>query len=108
MSQQQQDEQAPEFYQRFAERFPEIAKSYEALGKHVHDQGPLDEKTRALIKLAISGSTGMDSAFRTHIRKARKLGITRAEMEHVALLFLPTMGFPATMKAIYQIEKHLK
>lgn len=94
----------PEFFRRFTERFPQVAESYEALGSGVHGHGPLGDRERALLKLAISGSAGLESAFKVHVRKARKLGITREEMEHTALLLLPTRGFPMMMKAMRLID----
>jgi len=108
MSDQQYDFSPPGFFLRFMKRFPGIADKYEALGHEVHDLGPLDGKTRALIKLAISGSSGMESAFRAHMRKARKAGVSQEEMEHVVFLFLPTKGFPCTMKALSQIEQEFE
>lgn len=95
----------PKWYQQFLSRYPEVGKNYEALGESVHQAGPLDEKSRALIKLAISGSSGMEQAFRVHIRKARDIGIGREEIEHVALLALPTIGFPSMMILLYSIEE---
>jgi 4-carboxymuconolactone decarboxylase len=96
---------APKFFQKFIERFPQVAEHYEALGNEVHGQGPLNERERALIKLAISGSAGLESAFKVHVRKAHKLGVCREEMEHVALLLLPTRGFPVMMKAMRLIDE---
>lgn len=93
----------PKPYARFKERFPAIADRYEALGDAVHDHGPLDDRERALLKLAISGSAGLDSAFKTHVRKARALRIGRDEIEHVALLLLPTRGLPVMMRALQLI-----
>lgn len=95
----------PKFFRQFTERFPQVAERYEALGNEVHGHGPLGDRERALLKLAISGSAGLESAFKVHLRKARKLGITREEMEHAALLFLPTRGFPVMMKAMRLIDR---
>ena len=45
--------QIPQRYMKFKEDYPEIAEAYEKMGNAVHTAGPLDEKTRALIKLGI-------------------------------------------------------
>ena len=95
----------PKFFRRFTERFPQVADRYESLGNEVHGHGPLNDRERALLKLAISGSAGLESAFKVHVRKARKLGISREEMEHAALLLLPTRGFPMMMKAMRLIDE---
>jgi alkylhydroperoxidase/carboxymuconolactone decarboxylase family protein YurZ len=58
-----------------------------------------------LIKLAVSGSHLYHSAFKSHIRKALAAGVSREEMEHVALLMLPTVGFPTMMAMLGLIEE---
>ena len=48
--------------------------------------GPLDEKTRALIKLAISTGARLEGAVHSHARKALKVKCTADEIRQVALL----------------------
>ncbi len=56
---------------QFKEEFPEIHAKQETLGKEVHEKGGLlDEKSRWLIKMAISGACNHKRALETHIRKA--------------------------------------
>lgn len=98
------DEMLPKWYEHFLEKYPGVAKKYIELGEEVHKWGPLDDKARALVKLAISGSTKHENAFRTHIRKADSLGVKREEIEHVALLSLPTIGFPSAMAMLSMID----
>lgn len=95
----------PKFYEQFVKNYPQVAARYEAMGDAVHAQGPLNERERALVKLAISGSHMYSSAFKAHIRKAVAQGISRQEIEHLVLLFLPTIGFPAMMAAMGIIEE---
>ena len=94
----------PKFYTDFLKKYPEVGKQYEKMGDAVHQQGPLNERERALVKLAISGSHLFQSAFKSHIRKAIAAGVTRDEIEHVALLMLPTIGFPTMMAMMGIIE----
>jgi 4-carboxymuconolactone decarboxylase len=98
----------PRSYNRFKEKYPEIGARYEELGHAVHHNGPLSERERALVKLAISGSQLYHSAFKAHIRKAIAAGLTRAEIEHVALLMLPTVGFPTMKAALGLIEEQFE
>lgn len=98
----------PKFYSEFIKKYPAIGEKYEALGDAVHQQGPLKDRERALIKLAISGSNLYESAFKAHVRKAVTVGITRDEIEHLALLMLPTVGFPTMMVLMGIIEDHFK
>jgi len=93
---------------QFKEEFPEIHQKHEALGKAVHEKGgPLDEKSRWLIKIAISGACNHKRALETHIRKAKTAGVGEAEIKHALLLLIPTAGFPAFMKA-YAVSKGIK
>lgn len=86
----------------------EIYDAYENYGKLVHEKGgPLDEKTRWLIKVALSTEGQYEYALRTHILKALKHGCTLEEIEHAILLVGPTAGFPKTMKGI-MILRHIK
>lgn len=98
----------PKFYTDFLKKFPEIGALYEKLGDAVHQQGPLSERERALIKLAVSGSHQFHSAFKSHLRKAISAGVTREEIEHVALLMLPTIGFPTMMYMLGTIDEHFE
>jgi 4-carboxymuconolactone decarboxylase len=97
----------PRFYSHFMQKYPEIGQKYEQLGQIIHENGPLTERERALIKMAVSGSHLFHSAFKSHIRKAVQAGITRQEMEHLSLLMLPTVGFPTTMAMLGMIEDQL-
>jgi len=98
----------PKFYEQFVEKYPAVAGTYEKLGNAVHEQGPLTDRDRALIKLAISGSHLYSSAFKAHIRKAVAAGISREEIEHLVLLFLPTVGFPTMMAAMGIVEEQMQ
>lgn len=98
----------PKRYQQFMNDYPAIAKAYEELGTAVHSSGPLDEKTRALIKIAISTGARMEGAVHSHTRKALKAGCSPEEIRHAVLLALPTIGLPGMMAALSWIEDILK
>jgi 4-carboxymuconolactone decarboxylase len=95
-------------FSQFKAEFPEIHAKHEALGREVHEKGgPLTEKNRWLIKIAISGACNHKRALETHIRKAQAAGVAEAEIKHALLLLIPTAGFPAFMKA-YTVLKGIK
>ena len=100
--------QIPKRFQKFTEDYPQVAKAYEELGDAVHAAGPLDEKTRALIKLAISTGARLEGAVHSHARKALKAGCTAEEMRQVAVLSLPTIGLPSMMAALSWIDDILE
>jgi AhpD family alkylhydroperoxidase len=89
----------PKRYQKFLTNFPDASKAYESLNDAIHKSGPLDEKTRALIKLAISTGAKLEGAVHSHTRKALKAGCTPEEIIHTVLMALPTLGLPSTMAA---------
>jgi len=94
----------PKRYQKFHDEFPQIANAYETLGDAVHNAGPLDNKTRALIKLAISIGARLEGGVHAHTRKALKANCTPDEIKHTVMLALPTLGLPSTMAAYSWVE----
>jgi hypothetical protein len=44
----------PDIYKEFQQQFPEVARVYDELASKCHDWGPLEEKTRRLIKLGVA------------------------------------------------------
>jgi 4-carboxymuconolactone decarboxylase len=65
----------------------------------VEAAGPLDAKTLALIKIGICVGAGLESALRSHVRRAMQHGATPAEVEQAILLGMNTVGFPRTVAA---------
>jgi 4-carboxymuconolactone decarboxylase len=84
----------PRLYVKFRDENPEIADAYEKLGGAVHGAGPLDERTRALVKVALATGAGLEGAVHSHVRKAVALGLTRDEINHAIILALTTLGWP--------------
>lgn len=89
---------------RLAERHPKVWSAYEQLGAAVADAGPLDAKTRRLVKLALSIGKESEGAVHSHVRRALAEGITVDELRHVMLLAIPTLGLPAAVKAMTWID----
>lgn len=85
----------------FVDNHGEIYEAYENYGKLIHEcGGPLDEKTRALLKIVISATCKHEYALTTHIKKAINSGCSKEEIEHALLLTAPTAGFPSMMESI--------
>jgi alkylhydroperoxidase/carboxymuconolactone decarboxylase family protein YurZ len=96
--------QIPKRYLKFKENYTDVATAYETMGNAVHNAGPLDEKTRALIKLAISTGARLEGAVHSHVRKAVSAGASKEEMRQVAILALPTIGLPSMMASLSWID----
>ncbi len=100
----------PKRFVAFMEQHPEIGKAYTDLGNAVAEAGPLDAKTRALVKLGICIGAGMEGGAHSQARKALDAGATSEELRHAALQALTTVGFPNMMRGLTWvdnvIEKH--
>lgn len=97
-----------EIFSEFREDYPKVYSDYEALGREIHEKaGPLPDKVRWLIKIAISSASHRLTALETHIMKAREAGIADAEIEHALLMLIQTAGFPTFMEA-YSVFKRMK
>ena len=97
-----------EIFTKFKKDFPRIYTGHEELGKEIHENsGPLSEKARWLIKIAISGASRHMVALETHIMKAKEAGVTHDEIKHALLLLIQTTGLPTFMEA-YSVFKKAK
>jgi 4-carboxymuconolactone decarboxylase len=94
----------PSRYVAFLENYPSIGEAYASIGKAVADAGPLDRKTRELVKLGISIAANQEGGTHSHARKAMDAGATPEELRHVALQALTTIGFPNMMKGLSWVE----
>jgi alkylhydroperoxidase/carboxymuconolactone decarboxylase family protein YurZ len=95
-------------FTKFKEDFPQVYAEHESMGKEIHENsGPLDERVRWLLKIAISGASRHWISLETHIKKAQQAGLSDAEIKHALLLLIPTTGFPSFMEA-YNVYKNLK
>ncbi|MBU1097513.1 MAG: carboxymuconolactone decarboxylase family protein [Bacteroidetes bacterium] len=90
----------PKRYIKFKHDYSEVAAAYESMNDSVHAAGPLDEKTRALIKLAISTGARFEGSVHSHTRKALKAGASAEEIRHTIMMSLPTIGLPSMMAAL--------
>jgi alkylhydroperoxidase/carboxymuconolactone decarboxylase family protein YurZ len=86
------------------ESYPKVWKRFTELADACHDAGPLDEKTRRLVKLALAIAAGSEGGTHSAVRHAREAGIKMEAMEHVVLLSITTLGFPAAGRALSWIR----
>ena len=104
--------QLPKPYQQFRTNHPDVYKAYENLGETTANAGPLDSKTRELIKLGMSAANRSESAVQSHTHRALDAGATTKEIEHALMLGINTLGFSTTMAALgwanHAIATHTK
>ena len=94
----------PEHPEALRRKSPKVWKAFAALGDSCHQAGPLDEKSRRLVKLALAIGAGLEGATHSATRNALAAGIDPDELQHVAVLGITTLGFPASMRAMSWIS----
>lgn len=94
-----QPSEPPATFRRFVAKFPALGAAHESVAKAVDAAGPLDRKTCELIKIGLSIGAGLETAVRSHVRRATEHGATEAEIEQAILLAMNTLGLPRTVAA---------
>jgi alkylhydroperoxidase/carboxymuconolactone decarboxylase family protein YurZ len=87
-----------------AARYPEIWSAFTALGKACAEAGPIDKRTGRLVKLALAIGASSEGAVHSHARRGLDEGLKKEELKQIALLAIPTLGFPQAVKALTWIE----
>jgi alkylhydroperoxidase/carboxymuconolactone decarboxylase family protein YurZ len=98
----------PRPFRRFLNRYPEIEKAHMELSMAVNRQGPLDERSRRLVRLGIAIGQQSQGAVKSHARRALEEGFEAGELRQAGLLALPTAGFPTMIAAMEWIEEVLE
>src|SRR5216683_1951830 len=94
----------PKQVNQFSKQYPKIWHAFNELGERCHEAGPLDEKSRRLLKVALSIGAGLEGATHSAVRNANQVGITQEELDHVALLAISTLGLPSATRAFTWIR----
>jgi 4-carboxymuconolactone decarboxylase len=84
----------PPTHRALLEEFPAVGEAYEQLGFAAHQAGPLDRRTRELVKLALAIGARYEGAVHAHTRLALAAGATPSEIKHVVALAITTLGMP--------------
>lgn|SRR5690606_12453686 len=93
-------DQLPSAAADLAERYPEVWQAYATLGERCAQAGPLDPRTRHLVKLALAIGAQSEGATHSHVRRALAEGVAPEALRHVALLAIGTLGFPQAVRAL--------
>ena len=87
-----------------ARRYPEIWSAFASLGEACAKVGPLEGRTLRLVKLALAIGASSEGAVHSHARRALDEGLSKEERKQVALLAIPTLGFPQAVRVLTWIE----
>jgi alkylhydroperoxidase/carboxymuconolactone decarboxylase family protein YurZ len=95
----------PEKIEEFRKQSPAVWDAFAALASACHEQGgPLDERTRRLVKLGLAMGSQHEGAVRSAARHALESGCALEELRHAAILGITTLGWPAAYAALRWIE----
>jgi|SRR5581483_6217461 alkylhydroperoxidase/carboxymuconolactone decarboxylase family protein YurZ len=81
-----------------ADEHPELWAAYQELGRQMSAGGPLSERERHLVGLAYAIAAQSEGGTHSHTRRGLADGLSTAELEHVALLAITTLGWPQAIK----------
>jgi AhpD family alkylhydroperoxidase len=96
--------QLPKRFLQFQNDYPAVYDAYRKLGETVKAVGPLDKKTRELVRLAIAIGARHEGAVHSHTRRALEAGVSKEEIRHAVLLSVTTVGFPNMMAAMSWVD----
>lgn len=94
----------PAFAGSIAKRFPDVWHAYTKLGEATAEAGPLSERERRLVKLALAIGSGSEGATHSHARQALAEGLNADEIRHIGLLAITTTGWPASAAALSWLD----
>jgi 4-carboxymuconolactone decarboxylase len=84
----------PRTFRDFVKRYPDIWDAHERLAQACAEAGPLDRKTRELIKVGLSVGAGLETAAKRHTFMALEHGATADEVFQTVLMAMTTCGHP--------------
>ena len=98
------NDKLPDFLQGVIGEYPDVWKAYQDLGEACATAGTLDAKTVRLVKLALAIGAKSEGAVHSHTRRALRDGISREEIQQVALLAITSIGWSSSMAALSWIQ----
>lgn len=94
----------PQWTRRFQKEHGDIWQAFQKLGDECHRAGPLDARTRRLVKVGIATASGSEGAVHSAVRNALADGVSPDEIRHAILLSITTIGFPHGQAALSWAE----
>ena len=97
----------PTHYEHLRALFPQVIEQLEAMGKSLHEAGPLSETTVLLTQMCAAAAMHSEGSVRSHARRALAAGATAEQVRHALIAQLNTIGFPTVAAALAWIEEDL-
>ena len=83
----------PKHYLKFKRLYPGLFAAWEAIGKSVREDGPIDPKTGHLIQLASAAAVRSEGAVHSHVRRALEAGAAPGEIRQALLAVASSIVF---------------
>ncbi len=93
------EKKLPATFLEFSERFPEMVSAHRAANDAAVGSGPLDLATAELVKIGVCVGAGLESALKSHVRRALEAGASFEAVEQAIALGMTTVGFSRTVAA---------
>ena len=87
-----------------AKDHPDVWAALQQLGAALSDAGPLDARSKRLVHLALAIGADSQGAVHSHARRGLAEGLTAAELQHVGLLAVTTLGWPKAVRGLTWIK----
>lgn len=100
-------EALPRHFRKLVSKYPDVWKAHQQMSEACAECGPLDRKTRELIKVAVSGAALQETALQRHAVMAMQEGAKEEEVYQAVLLLIATVGFPRASAALKWAQEAL-
>jgi AhpD family alkylhydroperoxidase len=98
----------PKTFQQFVKKYPAIWRAHDELAQACSEAGPLDRKTRELIKVGISVAARLETAAERHAIMAMENGATQEEIFQTVLMTMTTCGHPTAAAGFQWVSRALE
>jgi 4-carboxymuconolactone decarboxylase len=98
----------PKTFRELVKKHPKVWKAHEELTEACAQAGPLDRKTRELIKIGMSVGAGLETATQRHAVMAVENGATAQEIFQTVLMAMTTCGHPAAAAGWQWVQEALR
>ena len=100
-------EALPKHFTNFVDEYPDVWDAHQRLTEACAECGPLDRKTRELIKTSISGALGLETAVERHAVMAVQQGAKPEEVHQAIMQLVTIAGFPRASAALKWADRAL-
>ncbi len=98
----------PKHFNKFVEKYSSIWQAHEQMTEACANAGPIDRKSRELIKLAICATAGMETPTERHAVMAIENGASKEEVYQTVLQLITTVGFPRASVALMWVQRAIE